>query len=223
MGNLIRILQNTIGQKAAAALSGLGLCLFVLIHMAGNLLILKGPEAYNGYARRLHQFFLFEALEIGLLIFFAGHIVLALLLSLKNRAARSRQNPLAKAKGAKKTSWAKSSLPLQGAALLIFLILHLLTFKFGPYYETELNGARARDIYRLVTEVFQKKLWTAGYGLALFILSQHLSHGLAASFKSLGFFHPQYTPLIEKFSRIFGYGIFCGFLIPPLYIFFFIR
>ena len=222
MGNLIRILQNTIGQKAAAGLFGLGLCFFVLVHAAGNLLILKGPEAYNGYARALHQFFLFTILEIGLLIFFAGHIALTILLSVKNRAARPKK-PQAKAQGAKKTSFAERALPLQGAALLIFLILHLLTFKFGPYYETAGDGESARDIYRLVAEIFQKKTYVAGYILALFILFHHLSHGLAASFKSLGFSHPQYTPLIEKFSRIFAYGIFLGFSIPPLYIFFFIR
>ena len=201
------------------ALTGLGLCLYVLIHMLGNLLILSGPETYNGYAHRLHQFFLLEILEIGLLIFFVGHIFLAVLVNIKNLSARP-QKYKAQAKGEKKTSLSDRVLALQGAILLVFLVLHLLTFKFGPYYETLLDGESVRDIFRLVREVFQNPLYVVGYSVALLVLCYHLIHGLAASVKSLGFSHPQYTPWVERFSLIFGLGVFLGFLIQPFYVYF---
>ena len=219
MNNLIDFLKRTIGQKMVVGLTGLGLCLFVLIHMLGNLLILSGPDAYNSYAHKLHKFFLFEVFEIGLLIFFIGHIVLAILVNIKNRAARP-QNYKVQAKGEKGTTFSDRILLLQGVVLLVFLITHLLTFKFGPYYEVLLEGESVRDIYRLVAEVFKNGIYVAGYSLALFVLCYHLLHGLTASVKSLGFFHPQYIPLVEKFSLIFSLVVFLGFLIQPLYIYF---
>lgn len=221
MNNLIYFLKRTIGQKIVVSLTGLGLCLFVLIHMSGNLLILSGPEAYNGYAHRLHKFFLFEILEVGLLSSFIGHIILALLVNVKNRKARS-QNYKIQSKGEKSTAFPDRTMVLQGIILLVFLISHLLTFKFGPYYETSLEGEPVRDIYRLVTEVFKKGIYVTGYSFALLVLCYHLIHGLTASVKSLGFFHPQYNTLIEKFSLIFSLAVFLGFLSQPLYIYFFL-
>ena len=219
MNNLIYFLRKTVGQKIIVGLTGLGLCLYVLIHMLGNLLIISGPEAYNSYAHKLHQFFLFEALEIGLLFAFAGHIILALLVNIKNLSART-QNYKVLPKGEKKTTFSDRVLIFQGMALLVFLILHLLTFKFGPRYEVLLEGEVVRDIHRLVREVFKNVFYVIGYSAALLILCYHLIHGLAASVKSLGIFHPNYSPWIEKISWAFGLGVFLGFFIQPLYVYF---
>lgn len=143
------------------------------------------------------------------------------MVNIKNRTARS-QNYKVQAKGEKGTAFSDRTLLLQGIILLVFLITHLLTFKFGPYYEVLLEGESVRDIYRLVAEVFKKGVYVAGYSVVLFVLCYHLLHGLTASVKSLGFFHPQYTPLVEKFSLIFSLVVFLGFLIQPLYIYFFL-
>ena len=219
MDNLIYFLKKTIGQKILVGLTGLGLCLYILIHMLGNLLILSGPEAYNSYAHTLHQFFLFELLEIGLLLTFVGHIVLALLVNIANLSARLKGYSV-QPKGEKKTSLSDRALIFQGIVLLVFLILHLLTFKFGPHYEMLLEGESVRDIHRLVREVFKNAFYVIGYSAVLLILCYHLIHGLAASVKSLGIFHPKYSPWIEKFSLIFGLAIFFGFLVQPLYVYF---
>ncbi len=47
--------RSSIGKKALMALSGLALALFVLMHLAGNLLIFAGPDAMNGYAVKLRH------------------------------------------------------------------------------------------------------------------------------------------------------------------------
>ena len=219
MSNLIYFLKKTIGQKILVGLTGLGLCFFILIHMLGNLLILLGPEAYNRYAHNLHQIFLFELLEAGLLLMFAGHIVLALLVNIKNLSARG-QSYSVQSKGEKKTSLSDRVLMFQGIVLLVFLVLHLLTFKFGPHYEILQGGELVRDIHRLVREVFKNIFYVIGYSLVFIVLCYHLVHGLAASVKSLGIFHPKYSPWIEKFSWFFGLTVFLGFLIQPLYVYF---
>lgn len=219
MNLLISFLRKTIGQKILVGLTGLGLCLFIMIHMLGNLLILAGPESYNRYAHRLHEFLLFEVFEVGLLVFFGGHIVLALLVNVKNRLSRSSNYKMS-ARGEKKTAFSDRVLVLQGLVLLGFLVLHLLTFKFGPRYEILLAGESVRDIHRLVREVFSQASYVIGYSVVLLVLCYHLMHGLAASVKSLGLSHPQYTPLVEVLSRLFGLAVFLGFLIQPLFVYF---
>jgi len=110
-----------VGQKIVLGLTGLGLCGFVLIHMIGNLFILGGPEAYNSYAYKLHKLPGFILLELGLLVFFAGHILLSLLLQIRNRQARGEQAYKKSSKDIKKTSIIHHFLWVQGALLVVFL------------------------------------------------------------------------------------------------------
>lgn len=219
MSFLINFLQKTVGQKIIIGLTGLGLSVFILIHMLGNLFILSGSSSYNEYAHKLHEFPILKLIEAGLLIFFAGHIILSLLLTIKNKKARGGYDYRLQAQGDKKIHLAHRLLWFQGGVLLVFLIFHLWSFKFGPYYETQLNGETVRDIYKLVVESFKKPLYIIGYSFVLLILSIHLFRGLPASFKSLGLSHPFYLSLIEKFSIFFVVLITLGFLAPIWYIF----
>ena len=44
---------TTVGAKMLVALTGIGLILFVIAHMLGNLQIFLGPAALNNYAHKL--------------------------------------------------------------------------------------------------------------------------------------------------------------------------
>src|SRR5688500_6640217 len=46
-------LTSSIGKKQLMGIAGLFWCGFVLTHMAGNLLYLVGPEAYNSYGHAI--------------------------------------------------------------------------------------------------------------------------------------------------------------------------
>ena len=222
MNLLIYLLQRTVGQKIVVGLTGLGLCLFVLIHMLGNLFILSGPEAYNNYAHKLHEFPFLIVLELGLLIFFLAHILLSVLLSIKNKQARGDVSYKKQARGEKSSPFVHNFLIFQGGILFVFLIFHLLSFKFGPHYETLLKGEIVRDLYLLVVESFKNPLYTIGYSFVLFILSIHLLRGLPASFKTLGLSHPVYLSFVEKLAWIFTLVVTIGFLTPLWYIFIFL-
>ena len=219
MSLLISFLRNTIGQKIVVGLTGLGLCLFVLVHMLGNLFILSSSEAYNKYAHQLHEFPLLFLLELGLLVFFVGHILLSLLLQVNNQKAKGKSAYKQALRGEKKASLVHSFLWFQGVLLLVFIVFHLITFKFGPHYETTLEGEKVRDIYKLVVENFKNPLYTIGYSFILFILSIHLLRGFPASFKTLGLSHPFYLSFIEKLAWIFTGIVIFGFLAPIWYIF----
>lgn len=219
MNNLLLFLQRTIGQRIVLGLTGLGLCLFLLIHMTGNLLIFAGPEAYNLYAYRLHSIKIIKLFEIGLLIFFVGHIVTAVWLNFNNRKAKGPSYKRA-AKGEKKTFLGDQLLVFQGLVLFVFLVNHLLTFKFGTHYETVVNGITTRDVYRLVLEIFNQGIYFFAYVFSLLVLSYHLIHGLPASLRTLGFYHPEYVFGMKILGWIFGLGVVIGFLLPISYVFF---
>lgn len=219
MDFIIYFLQKTIGQKIIVGLTGLALCLFILIHMLGNLFILSGPSAYNQYAHSLHEFPLFTFFEIGLLIFFIGHIVLSSLLIIKNKTARGDVSYRESAKGEKKLSLTHRFIWFQAGVLLVFLVLHLMSFKFGPHYETIIDGKPARDIYKLVVESFKQPVYTLGYSFALLILSIHLLRGLPASLKTFGMSRPLYVSFFAGFSWFFALFVLFGFLAPIWYIF----
>ena len=200
-------------------LTGLGLCGFVLIHMMGNLFILSGSEAYNNYAHKLHEIPGLIILEIGLVTFFIGHILFSILLQIRNRQAKGGVSYKSPSRGIKKTPLMHHFLWVQGALLMVFLIFHILSFKFGAYYEIEIKGQNVRDVYRLVVENFKKPSYTLGYSFILFLLSVHLLRGFPASFKTLGLSHPTYVSWIEFFSWIFAGVVTFGFLAPIWYIY----
>ncbi|NDD92286.1 hypothetical protein EBZ37_09400, partial [bacterium] len=146
---------SSIGKKKLVGLTGLLISLFTLSHMAGNLLMFVGPDAYNTYSHKLVTNPAIYLAEAGLVAFFLIHIALTVQLTRANRAARP-VGYAGSASGVKKTSFAAKTAILSGALLLAFVVLHLQTFKFGEVYTTTVDGVEMRDIYRLVVEKFHQ-------------------------------------------------------------------
>jgi len=199
-------------------LTGLGLALFVLAHMLGNLLIFAGPKSYNLYAHQLETFPLLVVFELGLLSLFVIHIILALILTIKNLISRYPKTKISPS-GQKKTAWYKKGLITQGAVILVFVILHLITFKYGEYYKVTYSGKTVRDIFRLVVDAFHNPVRVIWYLFALLILSIHLFHGLKSSFQSLGLNHPKFNMWIHRVSIVYAVVVTTGYISLPLYVF----
>ena len=47
--------RSTVGKKALVAASGLALCLWVILHVAGNLTVFSGAAAADGPSRRARR------------------------------------------------------------------------------------------------------------------------------------------------------------------------
>ena len=109
---------------------------------------------------------------------------------------------------------------LSGLSVLLFIIWHLITFKFGPEYKTNINGTEMRDIYKLVAETFTQPLYVFPYIALLVVLALHLSHGVSALFQTLGIASVR-NKVFKRMGCAFAALIFLGFLSQPLY--FFIR
>ncbi len=93
---------STVATKVLIALTGLALFLYLILHLAGNLLILLGAGSYNGYAAMLLRNPLLVPVEIGLVAIFVIHIFETVVMWWNNRKARPE--PYAKKEWAGYTS-----------------------------------------------------------------------------------------------------------------------
>jgi succinate dehydrogenase / fumarate reductase cytochrome b subunit len=222
------VLGSPVGKKVITGITGLGLTVFVLMHMVGNLAYFSpDPNAYNKYGHFLNSLgLLFYAIELGLLAFFVFHIYLGVQIYFRKRAARPVDYLVYHSAGApSRQSLASRSMIVTGLILLAFLVLHLLSFKYGPgvadgYVVTLENGEQIRDLKRLMEEKFSHPLYAFGYPAVMLLLALHLRHGIWSALQSLGAMRPQLTPVVYAAAALIGLGIAVGFLVLPLYIYF---
>ena len=212
-------LSSSIGQKFLVAITGLGLSGFVLAHMSGNLLLFVSADAYNLYGHKLTSTPLIYVAEVGLILFFLTHLVFTMKLTRENRISRPVAPHQLPSNPVKRASFASRTMALSGLMVLSFVVLHLITFKFGTYYETEVDGVKMRDLYRLVNEWFQKEWYTAFYCVCMVILFSHLSHGFSAAFQSLGL-QSRHNQTLQRLGYAFAAIVGGGFFCQPLYMYF---
>jgi len=200
--------------------SGLALSGFVFTHMLGNMLIFKGADAFNLYGHGIVSLPIFPIISYGLLGIFVLHIICAISISYDNKKASPEKYAMS-SRSSKASSLASRTMIYTGTVLMAFLVLHLLSFKYGDYIETEINGQKVRDLYALIIKLFHNPLYVLGYIFSLVMIGIHLSHGLSASFQSLGFYHKKYTPVIKCISYIYAVVVAAGFISQPIYVYFF--
>jgi succinate dehydrogenase / fumarate reductase cytochrome b subunit len=200
-------------------ISGLVWAGFVFGHMAGNMTILVSPDLYNAYGHSIvSNKILLYGTEIALVSALVAHVILAILLTKQNR--ESRGTPYAaRPNGKKAASFASEWMAIHGSIILVFIISHLVTFKYGPVYETTVNGVVMRDLARLIYEVFSSPGAVAWYLVSLVLLGFHLTHGVRSIFQSFGLLHPAYQPVIKKAGVIYSIVVAGGFISQPLFVF----
>ncbi|MCB9092063.1 MAG: succinate dehydrogenase cytochrome b subunit [Halobacteriovoraceae bacterium] len=205
-----RFFSSSIGKKQVMALTGLALCGFLVSHLLGNCLLLLGPDTFNLYAHKLTSNNLIYVAEGALVLIFLSHVFMAIRLTIENKKARPERYH-AKKKTGRGATFASSTMPFSGLILLAFIILHLMNFKYGTHYETFVDGAQIRDLYKTVIEYFSNPLYVAWYVFAMIVMGFHVSHGFQSSFQSLGLNHPKYTPKIKLLSLVFAVVVSGGF------------
>ena len=79
LASVLSLFNTSIGRKVITGLTGLGLVGFVIGHLAGNLTLFFGPEAFNAYAHKLESLGpILYVIEIGLIAVFVFHIFYAI-------------------------------------------------------------------------------------------------------------------------------------------------
>ncbi|MEM7793232.1 MAG: succinate dehydrogenase cytochrome b subunit [Cyanobacteria bacterium P01_C01_bin.118] len=217
---LLTLYRSSIGKKLITGISGLALVTFVIIHMAGNLLLLVSADGYNQYGHRLERLGpLIWLIELALLGFVLFHIVLGIQIFLGRLQARP-QGYVAYASAGEPSYQTLSSRTMIVTGLILgsFLVWHLLTFKFGVRYTVP--GSDTRDLARLVFEKFHNPLYAFGYTGVMVMLASHLRHGIWSAWQSLGALNATVRPAVYAASVILAVGIAIGFVMLPLGIYF---
>ncbi|WP_036479032.1 succinate dehydrogenase cytochrome b subunit [Myxosarcina sp. GI1] len=219
---ILSFYASPIGKKIITGVTGLGLSLFVLFHMTGNLVLLSSYQAYNQLAHFIDRLgillYVVEFVLLGLAIF---HVAAAIEIRLNSYKARGTNYSQLKSAGApSKQSISSRTMIVTGLVLLVFLVFHLLTFKFGTYYSTSINGVEMRDLAKLVIEKFQHPLYAFGYAGVMIFLGFHLRHGVWSGFQSLGLLDSRLSSLVYAIALILAVFIAIGFIALPLAIYF---
>ena len=215
---IINFYTSPIGKKIITGVTGLGLSLFVLLHMAGNLTLFAGSNKYNQLAHFLENLnillYLIEFTLLGLAIF---HVVVGVSIRVNTFKARPVGYSQFKSVGEpSKQSLSSRSMLVTGVVLLGFVILHLSTFKFGTYYSTVVNGVEMRDLSSLVIEKFRNPVYAFGYAGVMIILAFHLRHGI---WQSIGVLNSKISPAVYAISLILAILIAICFIALPLSIY----
>ena len=103
-----------------------------------------------------------------------------------------------------------------GLWLLLFVVIHVRTFKYGTEYET---ASGVRDLYRLEMENFRSPNTLAFYVLSMVVVGCHLWHGASSTFQSLGIDRRAWTPRILAAGRVAAVLIAGGFIVIALWAF----
>lgn len=217
MSNVTGLLSTSLGKKAAMALSGLLLFGFVLGHMAGNLKMYLGQQAYDHYAEGLreigapmlpHGGFLLIA-RLGLLAAVAVHLLAAWQTTRQSRAARQsgyeRKTVVA-------ADYASRTMRWGGVIILLFVVYHLCHLTWGVAHP----DFRPESVYHNVVTGFGNPLIAFFYIAANLALGFHLYHGLWSFFQSLGFNHPRYNAWRERFAQAFAFIVTAGNVSFPI-------
>jgi succinate dehydrogenase / fumarate reductase cytochrome b subunit len=216
----LRFYASSIGKKMIVALSALGLMGFLVGHLAGNLLIFKGPEAINTYAAKLHDLgLLLWVPRLGLLALVGVHIMATLQLAAQNRAARPQEYM---ADATLRATRSSRLMVLSGLTILAFIIYHLLHFTVGNlhgFYDD--NGAYRladgrMDVYKMMVTGFGVWFNSLFYLVAMLLLGSHLSHGVSSVFQTLGVTTPRTRPLFTLAGWVFAVVICGGFISIPV-------
>jgi len=203
--------QTSVGKKFVMAVSGGILYLYILGHLAGNLLIYGGRDALNNYAHLLHaRPPLLWTARIVLLAAVGVHIVTSIQLWWLNKHVarpigyvRKKDVPPAYASGT--MMWSGPII----AFFVIFHVLHLTTGSVGlPFREL--------DAYGNVVGGFRIAWVGAIYVVAMSLLSMHLYHGFWSLFQSLGVSHPPLNRRLKYIAHGLAIAIGAGFNSIPI-------
>ena len=198
-------LSSPIGKKMGMALTGLILYGFLVGHLTGNLLLLKddGGRSFNAYSDFLINHPLLIPAEIFLVIVFALHLFLAISVTRDNRRARTVGYQTTQSVGGR--SFASHTMIYSGVVILVFLVLHLKTFKYGD---------KPSGLYDLVLATFQQTAYLIWYAVAMLVLGFHLWHAFHSAFQTLSI----RSDKIKSLGLVLCLVLALGFGFLPVYV-----
>lgn len=210
--------KSSIGKKLVVAVTGLAMVLFLAGHLTGNMLIFAGKEAFDEYAKFLHEAghgALIWVARAGLIVVLVLHVWATILLTRENKAARKQEYEFQATIQASKSS---RIMIWSGLTVLAFIVFHILHFTVRV--NSHLSDLAKESPYEMVIAGFSggflQVLVVLFYVVAMTLLCSHISHGVASMFQTLGFRSKNSASLIQRISIGYALVIWVGFVSIPV-------
>jgi succinate dehydrogenase / fumarate reductase cytochrome b subunit len=213
MNTFFKFINSSVGKKIFMSLTGIFLSIFLIEHLAGNLLLLRNDhgEMFNAYAKFMGGNPIVRTMEIGLLLILLLHGINGIRLWIENRNARGKKYSAYKL--AENTDLQSRMMKLSAVLFLWFLTVHMRTFWYSARILEE------HDIASLVYYTFQQPLYVIFYLFSLIVVGFHLRHGFQSAFQTLGLRTKKYSSLIDFVAVLFWFVVPLGFAFITLFIY----
>lgn len=212
MNWILNYLRSSVGRKQLMGVTGGIIAFWIFMHMLGNIPLLLDRDAYNAYAHMLtSNKAMLYSMELVMGSVLIAHFYLAISLTRGNRRARPTGYEVSERKGSR--SFASFTMIYSGVWILVYLVYHIYSLKFGTYYSTILNGVEVRDIYRTVIEEFSQLWYALFYVVSMTIMAFHLVHAIGSAFQTMGISHPRYNAIIRMGSIAYAAVVSGGFAV----------
>lgn len=211
MSRLRSFWDSSVGKKFVMAVTGLVMVGFVVGHMVGNLQVFQGAERLDAYGRLLHGPLneLVWATRVVLLVAVVLHVVAAVQLTRRNRAARPERYAVA---APQVSTLAARTLRWGGFVLLAFLVYHLLDLTIGSANPEFRQG----EVYHNLVTSLSRRPIALFYLVAMAALGLHLFHGLWSSVRSMGLAPASVSPLKRRMALVLAVVVTVGFAVVPV-------
>lgn len=222
MSPLKGFFNSSVARKFWMAITGLFLVTFLLVHLAVNLVMFAGQDAFNLATHFMATNPLIQVMQYVLAAGFIVHIWMGIKLTLQNKAARSVKYAYENASVS--SSWSSRNMIVSGLLVLAFLGLHMRNFfyemKFAHSVSTyNLDGVVMHNDYELVSSLFGIWYYVVIYVLAFIALGLHLNHGFQSAFQSAGWKNSKWKGLMQNVGTAFSAIIAIGFSAIAIYFF----
>nr|WP_298929651.1 succinate dehydrogenase cytochrome b subunit [uncultured Allomuricauda sp.] len=212
-------------RKTIIAGTGLFLCIFLVVHLSANCILLLPEEIarglYNSYSTTLRESPLIKIVAYLLYLSIILHVVYALLITIRNRKAKPQKYVMNNSK--ENSTWTSQNMGLIGTMILLFIVVHLANFwariKLGMGDTVGLDAVGNVDVYEVTSSLFHNIYYVIFYTVLAIPLALHLYHGFKSAFKTLGFYHKKGFRIVAKIALVYAIIMGVGFGIIPFIVY----
>ena len=163
--------NRTVSLKKMMAIAGLFWFFFLIFYLLGALTFHSGEQAFTAFYVWFNGSIFYPVLATLLIATLAFHVVVAVTRQLSNNISSGDRYKKPYPKAVPRiVAWSGASI------ILIFIITHTV----------QMLSINTTDLYSEITNIFQRPVMWAIYGLGMIAISTHLHHGLSNVLQTLG-------------------------------------
>lgn len=205
------LFKTSVGRKNLMAFTGLFIIFFLIIHLAGNLILVipnsffpiefwgdveNVHDMYNAYSHFLVHFWPVTIVAWVLYAAILAHIVDALLITLHNRKSQGEKYQVY---DTDTSTWYSRNMGVLGTVIGLFIVLHMVQF-WLQYKVLKIE----HDLYNLVLATFKIWWYVVIYEIGIIALGFHLVHGIESAHRSLGIYPKKMMNTIKLIALFFS-------------------